>query len=283
MRNLLSLILLVSVAHATAQVVINEVDYDQPGTDGAEFIEIKNIGGSAFPLQYLSVVLVNGAGDAPVIYQTISSPSWPALEPGDYFVICGNSLNTPACDAVADVAINLVQNGPADAIQLELEDAVQDVLAYGGNVTGYTEGTGTTAIDVNALDDRSLSRWPDGADTNNNDADFRLGCSTPGAPNQVDSVLCAAPNSVREIAVANVFTVNMDAAGQQLAVRWQGTSKSAVRFELFDATGSLIATRSVGGGAERTWNFSTRSLPTGLLLVRATDADRQQVRRIVLR
>ena len=283
MRKLLSLTLLVSVAHASAQVVINEVDYDQPGTDGAEFIEIKNIGASAFPLQYLSVVLVNGAGDAPIIYQSISSPSWPALQPGDYFVICGNSLNTPECDAVADIAVNLVQNGPADAILLQLEDAAQDVLAYGGNVTGYTEGTGTTAIDVNALDDRSLSRWPDGADTDNNDDDFRLGCSTPGAPNQVDSVLCAAPNSVREIAVANVFTITMDAAGQQLTMRWKGTSKSAVRFDLFDATGNLVVTRSVSGGADRMWNFSTRSLPSGMLLVRATDADHQQVRRIVIR
>ncbi|MGA9534211.1 MAG: hypothetical protein WBR18_15950, partial [Anaerolineales bacterium] len=42
-------------------LVINEVDYDQPGTDMAEFVEIKNTGESAVDLSLATLVLVNGS------------------------------------------------------------------------------------------------------------------------------------------------------------------------------------------------------------------------------
>src|SRR4029079_11644454 len=37
-------LLALSARAASAQVVINEIDYDQPGTDTAEFVELKNVG-----------------------------------------------------------------------------------------------------------------------------------------------------------------------------------------------------------------------------------------------
>ena len=45
----LSLLAILPVV-AQAQLVINEIDYDQPGTDGAEFIELYNAGGGAADL-----------------------------------------------------------------------------------------------------------------------------------------------------------------------------------------------------------------------------------------
>jgi hypothetical protein len=47
---------------ASTTLVINEIDYDQPGTDAAEFIELKNVGSSAIGLSGYSVELVNGNG-----------------------------------------------------------------------------------------------------------------------------------------------------------------------------------------------------------------------------
>ena len=50
---------------AFGQVVINEVDYDQIGTDSAEFLELKNIGAGPVNLDNFTVELVNGnAGGA---------------------------------------------------------------------------------------------------------------------------------------------------------------------------------------------------------------------------
>ena len=45
-------------------LVINEVDYDQPGTDTAEFVELKNTGSSAVDLGELTLELVNGSSGA---------------------------------------------------------------------------------------------------------------------------------------------------------------------------------------------------------------------------
>ena len=41
-------------------LVINEIDYDQPSTDWAEFVEIKNTGGAATNLDAFTLTLVNG-------------------------------------------------------------------------------------------------------------------------------------------------------------------------------------------------------------------------------
>ncbi len=47
-----------------AAVVINEIDYDQPGTDTAEFIELFNSGASAVSLDNYSVDLINGSNSS---------------------------------------------------------------------------------------------------------------------------------------------------------------------------------------------------------------------------
>ena len=284
MRSIPLVAVLILPALLSAQVVINEVDYDQPGTDGAEFIEIKNVGTTAFSLQYLAVVMVNGAGGAAQTYLTISSPSWPALEPGAYFVICGNNAATANCDHVAAPSTNLIQNGVPDAIALvnSLTDEVLDAVSYGGSVIGYTEGTGTTAVDVNSIDGRSLNRWPDGTDTNDNDGDFRVGCSTPGAPNLVDAVECDVPSTVTEISVPTTFSVVLDANRDELVLSWGGDASSPVSFEVFNIAGTRVAERQAGTGRSVSWSLPLTLLHGQLLLVRASSGGRQQVRRVVV-
>ena len=44
---------------ARAAVVMNEIDYDQPGTDSGEFIELLNNGASAVSLNGYTIRLVN--------------------------------------------------------------------------------------------------------------------------------------------------------------------------------------------------------------------------------
>jgi|694.fasta_scaffold12711_8 hypothetical protein len=266
-----------------AQVVINEVDYDQPGTDAAEFIEVKNIGTTAFPLQDLAVVLVNGAAGAPTTYLTISSPSWPALEPGGYFVICANAA-TANCGHLSTPATNLIQNGVPDAIALvnTQTDEVLDLLSYGGDVTGYTEGMGTTAVDVNVVDDRSLNRWPDGTDTNDNNADLRLGCSTPGITNLVDDDLCSVPSSVTEIVNIAPLIVMPDPSGEGLLLSYGTAADGPVTFEIFGRDGALLASRTVQGDTKAMWSLPAAHLRGQLLLVRASTVTSQQTRRVVL-
>jgi hypothetical protein len=285
MRKLYSVVLLSAVPFtASAQLVINELDYDQPSTDVAEFLEIKNVGNVPFDLQNLTVLMVNGSNGGAAIYQNITSTAWPTLAPGDYFVICGNAANTPNCDHVGPVATNLIQNGVPDAIALvnNTTNDTMDVLSYGGAVPGYSEGDPTTALDVNMVEGRSLSRWPDGVDTDDNDTDFRLGCSTPGEPNNVDPVNCDIPSVISEVPVPTGFLVVMDPVRDVLQLQWTVDNGRPVNFEVFNIAGSRLAGRQLSGGRPAVWEMPLASLRGQLLLVRASSGDAQQVKRIAI-
>ncbi|MBK8966931.1 MAG: lamin tail domain-containing protein [Lewinellaceae bacterium] len=163
-------------------LVINEVDYDQVGTDMAEFIELKNAGSTTVNLDPYTLELVNGGDNT--VYQTVDLPNV-NLAPGDYFVICGNGSGVPNCDFPFPGALsNRIQNGAPDAVRLLLNVGVLvDALSYEGTVTGAAEGTGTAASDSDDTHGVGLSRLPDGNDTNDNNSDFALTCSTPGTAN----------------------------------------------------------------------------------------------------
>lgn len=173
-----------SFAQLGTKLVINEIDYDQPSTDTAEFIELKNIDTAKINLNGWKIRLVNGASSNAVIYDSIILPAY-LLDSAKYFVICGDSTKVKNCNYQISPSSNLIQNGSPDAIALYNPlGTLIDVVSYEGTtVNGYTEGTGTTAQDNNSNLNEGLSRYPDGTDTNNNDNDFSLRCITPGAKN----------------------------------------------------------------------------------------------------
>ena len=173
----------VIAAPARAAVLINEVDYDQPGTDSAEYIEIVNTGPASVSLDGYSLRLVNGATNS--IYQSIVIPLGVTLAPGQYYVICGEPTLVPNCNLDVSPNTDLVQNGSPDAMALLLNGAVVDSLSYEGDVPGNTEGSGVTTANAenNASPNLSLSRCPNSSDTNNNGVDFKTATPTPGAAN----------------------------------------------------------------------------------------------------
>jgi len=180
-------------------LVINEIDYDQPSMDTAEFIEIKNIGVGTVNLDNYELRLINGNVIPPASYSVIDLPNV-NLDSGDYYVICSNSANVLNCDLDVTPETDLIQNGAPgsnpgfpDAIALyDGSGVIRDAVSYEGNVPGYTEGTGVLPVDDAVMALQGLSRNPDGQDTNNNAADFILSCSTPGMPN-VNYPDCANP------------------------------------------------------------------------------------------
>ncbi len=188
-------LLLCSSAPLAAAVVINEVDYDQPGAvDNAEFIELKNNGPGAVDLGTYTVELVNGGVTPASVYSTIVLPSY-LLPPGGYYVICFGVGTVNNCNLQATPTVDAIQNGAPDAIGLRSGGVLVDAVSYEGNTPApYIEGTG---IPVAASDDGTgmsagISRYPDGVDTNNNAADWSLRCITPGLPNAFPTVPCNA-------------------------------------------------------------------------------------------
>jgi predicted extracellular nuclease len=170
---------LVIAAPASAQsLVINEVDYDQPSTDAAEFLEIKNVSTSAINLDPYQLRFVNGANGAN--YLTVNLPSVD-LAGGDYYVVCANPATVANCDLDGGADTNLIQNGNPDGVVIENASGIADGLAYGGAMAGVGEGA-TAITDTDTLG-RGIARIPDGCDTDNNSVDFARADITPGASN----------------------------------------------------------------------------------------------------
>ncbi len=177
-----------SFAQLGTKLVINEVDYDQPGQDSAEFIELKNIDTAKIDLNGWKVKLINGSNG--LFYDSITLPSY-LLDTGKYFVICGDSTKVKNCNYQASKNSNLIQNGAPDAIALYHQNGtLMDAVSYEGNVIAYVEGTGVTSNDLGSNADEGISRYPDGTDTDNNNNDFSLRCTTPGAKNIAANTGC---------------------------------------------------------------------------------------------
>ncbi len=191
-----------------ASLVINEIDYDQPGEDVSEFLELKNIGSEVANLNGYELRFVNGNEGSSSVYKTISLPDV-GVPAGAYFVVCKNQEITDNCSL--EFSGVDIQNGAPDSVALfylsgDVEILI-DTLSYEGDVPGYTEGTGTTVGDDGSSDGNplvGLSRYPDGNDTDNNDSDFVLSCITPGGPN-VNSTDCENPPVADEVAPSFSF------------------------------------------------------------------------------
>ena len=174
-------------------LVLNEVDYDQVGTDTDEFLEIINPTAAAADLSRYAVILVNG-NDGLEYGRIPLSGSLPA---GGLAVVASASVPVASGALVFRFAAasNNLQNGAPDAVALFDMSAggLVDALSYQGSVAAgtvtdlgafdFVEGTPTPASDDD-LGPRSLVRLPDGADTDDAAHDWRVSSApTPGAAN----------------------------------------------------------------------------------------------------
>ncbi len=181
-------------------LVINEIDYDNIGTDTAEFIELYNGSSVAVPLAGFQLAFVNGANSQ--TYTTVDLGPAGTIMPGQYLVVGATSVvsTVPAGVLVIDAGAvsNYIQNGAPDGMALvNLNTMVLvDALSYEGAITMAT-GTGlpgavnlvegtvlpTSVADSNTVAG-SLCRIPNGTDTNNAATDWKFcSTSTPGAAN----------------------------------------------------------------------------------------------------
>lgn len=179
---------------AAAGLVINEVDYAQPGTDSREFIELFNSSAGPINLTPLAVVLV-GSNDAEYSRFDLAG----TLGAGQYLSIASNTVAAPDAGLMKvlfKLPSNNVRNaGPAGiAIVDKVGAKLVDSLSYAGEVTmasvngivgpfNFVEGTATTLLDPETKEG-ALVRQPNGKDTNDNAADWKFTTTlTPGTAN----------------------------------------------------------------------------------------------------
>ena len=188
-------------APACGTLVINEVDYDNPMTDTAEFVEIFNAGMTDVDLDTLTLAIVNG-NDSSVLHEVPLSGTLPA---GGYLVVAGPgvmNVDPAAMVLPLPLAESNLQNGGVPqgdgvAIYDTVNDVVHDALSYEGSVTAAMIGGGMFNLVAGnptlAYDDgypgKSLIRYPNGQDTGDDATDWTGTLThTPGAANVASEV-----------------------------------------------------------------------------------------------
>ena len=179
-------------------VVINEIDYDNVGTDTAEYVELVNPSTATADLAGLRLVLVNGATNQQ--YDSIDLSPAGSLAGGEYLVIGGSNVTVPPSAKKLDPVWTLdqIQNGSPDGLAIvdPVTQTVLDALSYEGPITAATLTDFTQPVSLvegNALPSnvadsntvtRSLCRNPNGQDTNDAGTDWTT-CATltPGTAN----------------------------------------------------------------------------------------------------
>ena len=168
---------------STTGLVINEVDYDNTGTDSFEYVEIFNPSPNNISLVGLWLVLVDGAANAE--YDAVYLGEYDSLPSGKYLVIGGSGVDVPTGTMKIDPGwtTDAIQNGP-DGLALidDVTTTLLDALSYEGSLTSESiigfpnpvnlvEGTPTTAADSNTVI-LTLCRIPNGSDSNNAATDW---------------------------------------------------------------------------------------------------------------
>jgi hypothetical protein len=160
---------------SNSSLVINEIDYDQVGSDTAGFVEIRNNGDTQATLDGTALVFVNG-GDS-TEYDRVALTG--TLAAGAYLVVQHDA-----------------QNGAPDGVALvdTATGTLVDALSYEGSITAAQIGSQTySLVEGNALADTvadsntvegSLIRSPDGHDSDDAATDWTFTTTpTPGAAN----------------------------------------------------------------------------------------------------
>lgn len=274
--------LLFAVGFAVGQtIVINEIDYDQSGTDNAEFIELKNTGSSPVNLNGYYLFLISGGGTVPSVYDSITLPSF-TLSAGAYYVICGDTANVKPCHYEVSPSTNLIQNGGSgtsgpDAVALHHPSKTRmDVVSYEGSLTGYVEVSGNGIKDNPNNLESGISRIPDGMDTQNNDQDFRRKCISPGAANLNTDTNCVVVTSVEPQKTSN-GRVTISPNPSNGTIFFSASKGNPSRIEVIDWTGKTVKKSPFRKSLDLT------TLPSGMYFVRTYFTNNVQVDKVILR
>jgi hypothetical protein len=191
-----------AMAAICGKLLINEVDYDQPSTDTAEYVEIVNAGAGPVNLGGVEIILANGNDGT--IYNSI--PLSGTLAAGGYLVAASagvTGIDPGAVVVPLAAADGNIQNGP-DGIALydKPSATLLDALSYEGQLTAvmvdgktvsFVSGTAPTASDTAppSTPVRAMVRLPNAQDSGDDNADWGATIVlTPGAANQVATEVC---------------------------------------------------------------------------------------------
>jgi hypothetical protein len=291
-------ILITNMVNAQA-LVINEIDYDQPGVDSAEYVELYNAGPNPVNLGDFRLMFYNGSssgttGNKP--YDSIALPTQ-TLSAGAFFVICSSSGKVPNCNLSLTPATNAIQNAASatattpspDAVYLQdiQQGNIVDVVSYEGDcIAPYLETAGvppgnsdTIVADSVLAKYFSIGRYPDGTDSNNNSVDFRHMCSTPGAPNAANDIGCV--TAVAEVKSPMSILVYPNPSHGVLHIDMTKDYYKQVKISVIDLLGREVKSVDLGD-FDALYSMNLSDLNKGVYIVKIQTANGSMLQRVEL-
>ena len=169
-----------TAATTDATVRVNEFSTGTSASATDVFVELVNVGSSPADLSGYKLVYRSGAGTSDVSLATI--PDGTTLAPGAFYLFGGSGY---AGAKKADQSFSTALAATAGGIGLrDAGGKVVDSVGYGTATNAFVETNAASAPPATAAPGSSDIRLPDGADTEDNGADFAVTAApTPGAPN----------------------------------------------------------------------------------------------------
>jgi len=168
-------------ANASGVVVrVNEFSTGTTASATDEFVELFNAGASTVVVGGYKLVYRSGAGTGDISLGTI--PDGTMLAPGAFYLFGGSGY---AGARAPDQTFSQGLAGTAGGVGLrDGGGKLLDSVGYGTATNAFVEAHAAPAPPSTAVPGSSDIRFPDGTDSDDNGADFRVtALPTPGAPN----------------------------------------------------------------------------------------------------
>ena len=231
---------------ASAQLVINEIDYDQSGApDTSEFVELANPSATTYLGGWLHLCGFDGTTGQLYFDYALGTMSVP---PGGFFTICVANSPIGPCDFNISPTAPFLNNTVPSAVALADDQcpfafpSAMDTVTYGGYINFiWTEdmagGIDGAPVDDPALDgpagNHSIGRDDSSNDSDDNADDFTVQCASFGAANTPNSS-CSAPPATCDYTVKN--TNNAGADSLRAAIMFANADPDLTRI-CFDISG----------------------------------------------
>jgi hypothetical protein len=169
-----------AVTASEASVRVNEFSTGTTASATDEFVELFNAGASPAALGGYKLVYRSGAGTSDIALGSI--PDGTMLAPGAFYLFGGSGY---AGAKPVDQTFSQALAGTAGGVAVrDGSGKLIDSVGYGTATNAFIETRPATAPPSTAPPGSSDIRLPDGRDTDDNGADFRITATpTPGAPN----------------------------------------------------------------------------------------------------
>jgi plastocyanin len=240
------------------KLIINEIDYDNIGSDTKEFVEIVNAGSAPVDLSLYRMELVNGNGGS-VYLKTQLAADKTTLPVGAYMVLGAQTVGDGLDDSILFVKLSSsIQNGAPDGVRIvRISDGkVMDSVAYEGTMEGVGEGTAAPS-DSNTKEG-SISRCPNKADTGDNGKDFVfVDTPTPGVANSCGDE----PVLPFDVSIKG-FTFNPGAAEVVVGQTATWTNNDTVTHNVLSIDAGAIFSPDIKPGESWSFTFKNKGMFT---------------------